>query len=52
MPSVYVSSSVPNINDWIPISRYLNNALAGRERQAHQAGAIYGHDLVPDIQLP
>lgn len=32
--------------------RYLNDALAGGERQAHQAGAVDGHDLVPNAQLP
>lgn len=34
------------------ILQALNNALAGRQRQAHQAGAIDGHDLVPNTQLP
>lgn len=32
--------------------RYLNDALAGGQGQAHQAGAVNGHDLVPDVQLP
>lgn len=57
-----------DINDWIavalqvisglqqklisPLPRYLNDALASGQRQAHQACAIDGHDLVPDIQLP
>lgn len=31
---------------------HLNDALAGGQGQAHQAGAVNGHDLVPDVQLP
>lgn len=30
-------------------SRYLNDALAGREGQSHQARPIYGHDLISDV---
>lgn len=31
---------------------YLDDALAGSKGQPHQAGAIDGHDLVPNAQLP
>lgn len=54
-----------DLEDWVAVtvpitlgvslerfSGYLNDALAGGQGQAHQAGAVNGHDLVPDIQLP
>lgn len=31
---------------------HLDDALAGSQGQPHQAGAIDGHDLVPNAQLP
>lgn len=30
--------------------RYLDDALAGAERQTHQARPVYGHDLVADVE--
>lgn len=31
---------------------YLDDALAGGERQPHQAGVVDGHDLVSHAELP
>lgn len=29
---------------------YLDDALAGAERQTHQTGPVNGHDLIPDVE--